>query len=498
MSNPSPTPPPPNSGVSRRSLSTISAPSSNSSSGGFGAFLKSFMGTSVHEGSTNSLLEGEDLRSLNIATTTSDQKSPSSGGAMRKSSIMASSNSSNSLSGGNNSATDGPVNIPLESLEEHVDYLFENYPETMRRYSEDQFMSMISRFTQVPKESPSATTSTTSSNSLKKNQELVPLSDEQKQVYFNKFIKFKYGNLEKLQSGEYSTNGYIFKRIVSPFLKIRKIAIRWGIYIDYIGIYYSNNTLKAYGNPTGGTDGADIYLSENEFIVKVSGLQREALIQVKFETNTGKVFGPFGSHNNITGAVPFMSSGPFLKDMFVSEGKVGPTIFVKFLVVTGVCPEWSGSPSFQKGISECWSELAHIHETVETLAKKSCNTTTFNQSPNNSIVLESSNVQTDSIHSPTEEVTDHTSLTSSSFNNSHPTVADDSSKTSIGDIYQDDIMDLRRSLAKCYELLQKVHSNAEIQASTFNEKLYKSFHNLFTNTSSQPSSSSLSSPNDHH
>lgn len=248
-------------------------------------------------------------------------------------------------------------------------------------------------------------------------------------------------------------------------------------------IYYSNNTLKAYGNPTGGTDGADVLLSENEYIVKISGQQREALIQIKFETNTGKVFGPFGSYNNTTGAVPFMSSGPCLKDMFVSEGRVGPTIFVKFLVVTGVAPEWSGSPSFQKGISECWSEIAHIHETIETLAKKSC---INNHSLNNSIIDESSNAQTDSsIQSPTEDVTDHTSLTSSFMTtNSHTVAVADSNKTcSIGEVYQDDIMDLRRSLTKCYELLQKVHANAEIQSSTFNEKLYKSFHNLFSNSS---------------
>ncbi|EFC50617.1 predicted protein [Naegleria gruberi] len=300
--------------VPTRSSTSFSSPSN--AQGGFGAFLKSFMGNSVHDTSaTNPLLEGEDIHSI-------QSSSPQLRRSLSSSSQMSTS-SNDSLS----------VAIPIETLDQHLDHLFETYPETMRSYSEYQFMEMLSKFTQV----------------------------------------------------------------------------------------------------------------------KVSGYQREALMQIKFETNTGKVYGPYGN-NTLTGAYPFMSSGAYLKDLLVQEGKAGPTIFVKFHVVLSVCPEWSGlTPNFKISLSECWSELSNINEKLEFLAKKSIPSTT-ETSP-------------EDISTNPPQITDN--------------------KT-IGDFYEQDMIDFRRSIAKCYEILHKLNSQTENQLEAYNEKLYKSFVNLFSTQNNLP------------
>jgi len=311
------------------------------------------------------------------------------------------------------------------------------------------------------------------------------LTEEQKQYYYNKFIKFKYGNVVGLTNGDFCKNSYIHKRIAAPFPKIRKITLRWGAYIDFMSvsltltklqpcfqISYSNNTQKSFGSATGGNDLADIVLNDNEYIVKVSGFQREALVQIKFELNTGKVYGPYGSNSQSTTAYPFISSGSCLKDLHVTEGKAGPTIFVKFQVVLGVCPEWSSiPPSSQRGIAECWSELASVHEQIEKLINRKPSSVAPQE------ILEESDTEA------TEVVTDLSLLSTTSEN---PTTTVQSNTTtnqqSLAEMYESEIIDLRRSLAKCFELLQNAHVNAETQSETFNEKLYKSAHNLFSHS----------------
>ena len=91
-------------------------------------------------------------------------------------------------------------------------------------------------------------------------------------------------------------------------------------------------------------------------------------MQLTFETNFGQVFGPYGS-NNLKDAYPFASSGSYLKDLHVSEGKVCPTFLVKFLVVVGICPEWSMPPIMERIFAECRSEVGNSKEGIEIIAK---------------------------------------------------------------------------------------------------------------------------------
>ena len=121
-----------NNNNNNRTRSSTSFSSPSNAQGGFGAFLKSFMGNSVHDTSaTNPLLEGEDIHSI-------QSSSPQLRRSLSSSSQMSTS-SNDSLS----------VAIPIETLDQHLDHLFETYPETMRSYSEYQFMEMLSKFTQV-------------------------------------------------------------------------------------------------------------------------------------------------------------------------------------------------------------------------------------------------------------------------------------------------------------------------------------------------------------
>ncbi|KAL9653979.1 hypothetical protein ABK040_014188 [Willaertia magna] len=388
-----------NNNRNRSVSSTNNNTSSNSGGGGgFGSFLKSFIVNSPSETTNKSLLEGEETP-LSKSSPTTTSRSPSIiSQPITSKSVGISINDNNNNNG---------MQLPYLEREIYINELFEQYPETMRSLSENDFLN--APFLRNTKE-------------------------DEKSKLLLKFQQFKYGNIDKLN--EYSKNSnYFIKRLATPFPKIKKITLRWGIYLDYISITYSNNKQRSYGSKEGGTDFAEIILAENEVITKVSGLQREAVIQLQFTTNLNRVYGPYGSNSitTLNGAYPFQSSGFCLKDLIISEGRCGPTIFVKFLVVVSICPDWSGlNNTLQRGLSEVYNQLSILNEKINDLGNKSIDTL----QNNNEII---------------EDLCSSVSTVNSSI---------------LVEIYSNEMIEMKKLLCKCLELVQQVHKGAEIMSTT--------------------------------
>lgn len=94
--------------------------------------------------------------------------------------------------------------------------------------------------------------------------------------------------------------------MLGNFGGIKTIVVNAGKYVDRIGVAYEDGTHFSAGGNGGSRSRID--LANHEYVVRVDGRSGALLDQIKFTTNRGRVFGPYGGN----GGAPF--SVDFSKD----------------------------------------------------------------------------------------------------------------------------------------------------------------------------------------
>lgn len=111
------------------------------------------------------------------------------------------------------------------------------------------------------------------------------------------------------------TGGNAFSDDLTQSCRIGTVKIRSGTYVDAIEVVYVKPGGATYsGGQHGGNGGTahSFNLAANESIVRVDGRSGKYVDQLKFTTNLGNVYGPYGGGGGNAFALPGLQVGGIL------------------------------------------------------------------------------------------------------------------------------------------------------------------------------------------